>query len=298
LLAGQEVLHLPGEVVEAHVVLDAERHPYLRDHQIDGEPVLPLAFALELMAEVAASAEPTWHVTRVSDLRMFSGVILKEGRRALLVRCEPMKKAHRAGRQPDRLDGDWRVRISDPARPVRPFYEATIRMGAATPVPPAIPAFTGISSDSPVTAKQAYKEWLFHGPHFQVIERIHGLTPMGLDAILQPGCPRRCVGAGSAEDHGWLINPTIVDAGPQAAILWSRAHHGTVALPNRVKAYHRYGPMNDGPVRMVWRIDPGSDAHEVRATVWFLQNEKVIGHLEGLEGAASAELVRTGGKGQ
>jgi acyl transferase domain-containing protein/NAD(P)-dependent dehydrogenase (short-subunit alcohol dehydrogenase family) len=285
LLNGAEVRRSEG-VVEARVFLDPQEHPYLRDHQIDNTPVLPLAAALELLAEVASIAQPKLQVTRISNLRMFAGVVLREGRRQIALRAEPI--------QTGPSFGEWRVRLTDPKQPARPLYEALVRLDTEVAVAPPAPSLARIATPSPVTAAQAYDQWLFHGPLFHVIESIQGLDSQGLDAMIRPACWQRCLGPSARRN--WLINPIVVDAAPQAAILWARANYGTVALPNRIGAYHRYGDLNTNLLRMVWRASPGCNANDVRATVWFLEGDRVVGHLEGLEATASTELNRLGGR--
>jgi hypothetical protein len=285
LLVDQAVYRLPGGVVEARVVLDADRHAYLRDHQIDGQPVLPLTVALELLAEVASAAQPDWHVTRVSNLRMFSGVVLEDRRREVMLRAEPF------GRDP--RGGEWRVRLTDPSMPARPLYEATVQMAPEPVAPPTPPPADPIDRPPPLVAGEVYRRWLFHGPLFQAIEQLRGLDDRGVDAVVRPSSPRLCLG--EHVRRGWLIDPVVLDAAPQVALIWSRATRGTSALPSRIGTYHRYGPMGDGPLEMIFRVDASAtDAHTIRATAWFVRDGRVVGLMEGLEGAASAQLNRIG----
>jgi NAD(P)-dependent dehydrogenase (short-subunit alcohol dehydrogenase family)/acyl carrier protein len=278
LLAGQTVRRLPGAVIEARVVLDPARQAFLQDHRIDGKPVLPLTVALELMAEAAAAARPEWHVAQVRDLRLFCGVVLEQERREIALRAEPLEQG------PD--GGEWRVRITDPRQPVRPLYEALVRlearMPAAPPAPPLEPIDPAMQLDPPL----AYQRWLFHGPAFQVIEQGQGFGTDGIDVTVRGGARGR---------HNWLIDPLVLDAAPQLALLWSRAMYATSALPNRIGTYHRYGPIGTGPVQTLFRIVPGSDAHAIRATIWFVRDGRVVGQMEGLESTANAQLNRIGG---
>jgi NAD(P)-dependent dehydrogenase (short-subunit alcohol dehydrogenase family) len=285
LLADQAVHRLPGGVVEARIVLDADRHAYLRDHQIDGQPVLPLTVALELLAEVASAAQPDWHVTRVSNLRMFSGVVLEDRRREVMLRAEPI------GRDP--RGGEWRVRLTDPRMSARPLYEATVRMAPEASAPPTPPPADPIDRPPPLVAGEVYRRWLFHGPLFQAIEQLRGLDARGVDAVVRPSSPRLCLG--EHVRRGWLIDPVVLDAAPQVALIWSRATRGTSALPSRIGTYHRYGPMGNRPLEMIFRVDgSATDGHTIRATAWFVRDGRVVGLMEGLEGAASAQLNRIG----
>jgi hypothetical protein len=147
-----------------------------------------------------------------------------------------------------------------------------------------------MSDTHAVSAEDAYERWLFHGPLFQVIEKLDGLDRHGIDATVRPACSRQCVGTQATD--GWLIDPIVLDAAPQLSILWSRATHGTTPLPSRLARYHRFGPIGTEPVELRWRVDPGHDGQNLRAKVWFLRDGRVVGQMDGLEGAGSAGLNR------
>jgi len=66
----------------------------------------------------------------------------------------------------------------------------------------------------------------------------------------------------------------------------------TSPLPNRVAVYHRFASMGDEPLECLFRVDPASNESWYKADVWLLRDGKVVGLMEGLEGAGSAELNR------
>jgi hypothetical protein len=134
-----------------------------------------------------------------------------------------------------------------------------------------------------LSVREAYRRWLFHGPSFWMIEKFRGLDTNGIDATL---------GIDDYARPNWIFDPIVLDVGPQLATLWSQANHGTTILPSQIAAYRHYGPMEVGPVEAILRVRPGADGDLVRADVWFLQQGRVVGHMEGLEGAGSLELNR------
>ncbi len=84
---------LLGEIVERSAErlvvatrLDAEADPFLAQHVVDGRPVLPGAFALELLAEAAELASPGRRVGEAVDFRIQAPV--RVPRRVLDVRAE------------------------------------------------------------------------------------------------------------------------------------------------------------------------------------------------------------------
>ncbi len=284
LLTGQHVFRSADNAVEAHVVLDPNRHRYLTDHQIDEKPVLPAAFVMELMVETAQAAAPTgWHVTKVENFRSFAGVIIETEKRTIGLKAESM-----AG---DIDTATWRVRLFDPKLPARMMYEGTVHLTRIAPEPPEAPQLTQINDAFPLdSVEQAYYRWLFHGPTLQAITDFQGLDNTGVDATFQPGSARECVGPHA--DGDWLIDPVVLDAAPQLGMIWSRAVFDTSPLPNRVAAYHRFAPVGDAPLECLFRVDPESNENWYKADVWLVRDGKVVGLMEGLEGAGSAALNR------
>ena len=84
----------------------------------------------------------------------------------------------------------------------------------------------------------------------------------------------------------------MLDVGPQLAILWSRAMHGTTTLPNRMEAYECFCSFGEGPVDVAVRVADTADAQTFKADVWFIRDDTVVGIMRGLEGASSARLNR------
>ena len=278
LLAGQSVRHQPGDLVQCRVVLDTRQHSFLDDHRIDGQAVLPMAVALELMAEAALAGQPGWHVAEVNNLRLFSGIVVEGQTREVSIAAEPIERTE--------AKAEWRVRIGDPRRPTRPCYESTVRLVPQLPQRPTLPRIEPLREDFPLDAAGAYERWLFHGPTFQVIKQFRGLDDRGLDATLEPR---------PEADAGWIVDPTLLDAAPQLALLWARAQHESSVLPSRVASFRRFGPVGSGPIELTYRVDPGADGQAVRATAWFHRDGQVLWCVEGLEGVGSVGLNRIGG---
>jgi len=288
-LVSGDFLRLAESTVEGRIVVDSERFGFLRDHVIDGRKVLPLTVALELMAEAALWARPGWQVVSVEGLKLYSGLILEEWNHEIVVRAEP--------RQVAASSGEWRVSLRDTrsgrgsgsGRPAREAYSATIVLAAERPRAPEAPEPRLLSSPFPLAAPEAYEQWLFHGPRFQVIGDLLGMDARGIQAIVDPS---RADNGARATESDWLMNPFVLDAGPQMAILWSRARFGTTPLPTRIASYRRYEPIGREPLEVRFEAAPGADGSSVSADVWFIRDGRVIGIMKGLEGAGSAELNR------
>jgi hypothetical protein len=299
-----KVIRTPtGVEVERTMSLRTDR--YLGDHRVDGRPVVPLAVALELVAEAAVAAVPGQTVRAVHQLRLLKGVVLEQDREVKLrVVAEPRPNA--AGTQVDVVV----TAVDGP--PVR-HYEALVELGpAASPAPlvqPPAPMRAGEWAELPI--EHAYTNILFHGPLLQAIEAIPAIGPSGAQAILRPSAPSHIV-TGANEREEWLMDPVLVDAAIQLQLVWARHHWDVTSLPSTI---HAYTPMNAvrgrspraaardlresdrAPVvRCEMRVRATSEAPISHADFFFFAPDgQLLAHLEDLEMVGSAGLNRVVG---
>ncbi len=282
LLQGQLVYRLENGNILAQVVLDEKNQTYLRDHKIYQKPVLPLAFVMELMAEIVVLSAPDWVVTQLDNLRLFKGVEISAGYREILVKAESHSESA--------TDAQWQVRVLDPLDETRPLYQATVTLAARAPEIPSLQEFELLKGDFPQAVNEAYQNWLFHGPSFQAVNAIQGFNDLGIDASLKPTTAgmNQFINGG----RGWILNPLVLDCVPQLAILWSRARFDSTPLPNAVSRYTCYAPIGDEPLDVYVRMAPSTSEQIYQAEALFVRDGKVLGKLERLEGAGSTDLNR------
>jgi hypothetical protein len=145
-----------------------------------------------------------------------------------------------------------------------------------------------------LTAEEAYRKWLFHGPSFQCIEKIEGISEHGIIASVLASSPGECLTDNAADQ--WLIDPIVADSGPQLAILWARATRDMTALPSHFQSYHRYGALSGPHLRCYFQALSGAGEHVLRANIFFINSDgRLAGLLEGLESTCSKSLNRLAG---
>lgn len=197
--------------------------PYLRDHVIDGKPVLPMAIAIEMMAQaVRRGFGGSWRIVAVSDVRLFKGVVLETPRRDLVVRMT--QTSHGMGETQT-----VSARIVSLENPGQPHFAATLELAAMTaaaaPWPDLAVPGGAVSQDAATT----YRDHLFHGPAFQAIRHVDALWETGIRCRIltsRPGDLLRNPG-----DADWLFDPLVVDAVAQLPLVWSSTLFGRFALP-------------------------------------------------------------------
>jgi hypothetical protein len=102
-----------------------------------------------------------------------------------------------------------------------------------------------------------YGDALFHGPQFQVIRHVDGVSDDGIVGEL--------VGLREQRWRGgpWHTDPAALDGGLQLAVLWAGHRLGGRSLPTGLGAYRSYASaLPDGPLRctVVGRTEGASKA--------------------------------------
>ena len=292
LLNGTCVKRNDGHSAEAIVTLDPINDPYLRDHKLDGKPVFPFAAAMELMAELAQSGWPGLVVTEISSLRRFRGIILDQGPEKVRVRAIA-REVSPTGDGAMAVDAE----IFGTDGGDHPCYRGTVKLSKAYSEPPSyLPAMRSARNPFPLTVKDTYRQWLFHGPCFQGISRIDGYTDKGISGVVAPSLPGNCLSNGGGGP--WLIDPVLVDSGLQLSILWVRLHYDMMPLISSIKSYRCFGLAPEKPVQCWAEAKSTAGGHIVSADFYFVdESGKVVSLIEDMEASCSRELNRlTGGQ--
>ena len=266
--------------------LDPARDRYLLDHQMDGKPVLPLAMAMELMAEVVQRGWPEWKVVGICSLRVLRGIILNNG--ALDIRIVAIP--HDYSSEDSVLEVD--VEITEMDRADHLSYHATVQIAKQLPTPPPFePSMLSELSPFPMTVDEAYRRWLFHGPCFQGISKIEGFNNKGICGVLIPSSPDRWLLQKALGQ--WLIDPGLLDSGFQLVLLWERAHFDMTTLPSGFKSFRRFGSPSGLPVQCCVKANSSAGGHTLIANFYFLDAEgRLMSLLEEAECACSKSLNR------
>jgi predicted hotdog family 3-hydroxylacyl-ACP dehydratase len=173
-------------------------------------------------------------------------------------------------------------------------YRAVVRLEPMLQTP--LAAALHEHAERSLTVAKAYNEWLFHGPRFQVIDDIEGLSDRGASARVHSSTPAAWVAGAGAQTPGWVFDPALIDAAAQMAWLWARAYRDESALPTRFGRVVRYRDTLPTTLRMAYERVPTADATLVRANVWFLDEDGTpVMAIEELDSVASAALNRLGG---
>lgn len=264
-------------------------HAYLKEHCIDNIPVLPAAAALEIMSEAASQLWPGWTVVEVSDCRLLKGIELKSPDQKFNLTINPPTYGSSEGFevnvaiQSDQVDGRHRL-----------HYRAVLRLEQH--YPQLFKLQPQLFAEKELTVTRAYSELLFHGPRFQVIEKINGLSEGGANALVRTTRPVQWLENSEANYDQWVFDPGVVDAAAQMAILWCRTFRNETSLPVRFGRVVRCTETLPDKLYMQFERSPGEDSNAVHANVYFTDAEyQVVLFIEDMECVSSAGLNRIGG---
>ncbi|MFJ5846263.1 SDR family oxidoreductase [Streptomyces sp. NPDC092903] len=236
-----------GDRRRAQVLLRSDTLPQLADHAPAGVPVLPVAMVLNWFAAAATAWLPDAGQLVLRDLRVYRTYALPELRDA----------GHRITVAGGRAPGSFpELEAELLGEDGSAHFRAVLDSGDGSPDAAGWDTPDGLE---PLARAESYDgKVLFHGPRFQALRSVRGVsehgaeaTVAGLRALDWPG------------GHCWPLDPAAVDGALQLALLWGEEVLGAATLPMAVAEcrVHRRGPV-DGTVRCVVR---GRKAHDTGA---------------------------------
>jgi malonyl CoA-acyl carrier protein transacylase/NAD(P)-dependent dehydrogenase (short-subunit alcohol dehydrogenase family) len=272
--------------------LDLDRHPFLLSHVIGGYPVLPVAVMQEWLGHAALHDNPGLVLLGFDEFRVLKGVILNNGS------CDLRAVASRIRRDGDAFAVDVELRSGVDDKEIV-HTRARAMLATALPVPPGYslpPHCDEHSYGRGIDA--AYRDVLFHGPHFHGIERIDGCSPQGIIARVRLA-PTPVDWMDDPLRSAWLGDPLVIDAGLQMGILWCHEELGSVSLPTYGARYRQYTATfpRDGIVAVLEVRERST--HRVTADITFLDTSgTVVAQMEGYAWTVDPSLGEAFGREQ
>jgi len=265
---GQGMLPPPPSPTVSRTRIDVRSHAYLIDHAVAGLPVLPVALAIDLIAEQAALLKPDRVVSRIRELKVLRGVRLASfnaGGDELELRLHD--------RGAEILAAELRSQGGEVLH-----YTATVELASRREAAPKVPELPPLEPYG-VSLERVYDELLFHGPSFQLIEKIQGVGPRAMAALV------RGVRHAAWPDRSWQVDAAAIDAGLQLVLLWARHATRGAFLPTGVAEVSLYsGVPPSGALRAVVIAAEAPTDTRVRADLHLVDADgRVILRLSGVE---------------
>lgn len=271
--------------VRFDVRVDPSHDLYLNDHRLNGRPVLPLAFATEMMAEAAQLAWPDRRVVGVRDLQMLKGIVVEGPAQPLVV---TVRKSRQSA---DGTLSEVDAEITTPSTAPELRYRAVVEQMAGDLAAPTFDTPHWPVSPMTQSLEQVYHEWAFHGPLFRRVTGIDGIGVRGIRGTVYS--PSSSAGLQHVQRAAWILDPYVFDALLQLFLFWSRDQHDKTALPARFRSFRRYAPLSDQRLTCYLEAESLTGGHALRGSAHLLDTAgRVCAVLEGMEASCSRALNR------
>ncbi len=223
-----------GRSFEVDVSIGKDTHPYLADHTLQGTPVVPVTLVIEWFLRAAKAFGPDLVLVRLLDLKVLRGIPLRTFEahpEPLVVHCKQLTNENGATLALELAGCDGAV-----------YYRCTAELAAQREIPQA--ALVEKKDENGTARGLALEAWgddvvydgdlLFHGPAFQAIQRIVGISEYGIVAELSGLREAGWTSELDAADSMWSTDPLVLDGGLQLALLWCKRALGGASLPTCV----------------------------------------------------------------
>jgi hypothetical protein len=222
---------------------------------------------VEWFVRAAVACRPGAGRPRIRDVRVMRGVRLENfegtGDRLILTTTESTE------------GGSASLRMELRGEAGALHYSGTAEFVGGEQIPP-FELLRPPMDEWDLEAEELYDGRLFHGPDFQAIRKLDGVSAEGAAASL----------AGTLElgwSEGWRTDVVAMDGALQLARLWGIHHLGQASLPTRIGSItlHSDEP-HAGPVQCVLRSDASRDFKTVSDISLFAAG-RLIAEMEGVE---------------
>jgi acyl transferase domain-containing protein len=226
--------------------LQAEANPFLHDHKIAGNLVLPATFAVSWIADTCENLYPGYRFFHVRDFRVLKGIIFNESLASEhIVELQEISKI-------DGQEIELKAKIFSKNAAGKPVFHfsANPKLVREIPVTP-IYENLNLEADNIITlrGKEFYQQdpsSLFHGASFQEIKSIVNISPEKITTE----CFWKSISLKQQGQFpiGW-VNPYANDLGTHPLWIWLYHFHKQICLPGQTGKYEQFGTV---PVNQIY----------------------------------------------
>ena len=260
---------LPERVATARAEFPLTRlnHVYLNDHQMNGQRVLPLAAAADLATAAALDSLPSRPAAFTLEAFRLQ--------RPVLVADTVWLESEAKFTLKDGKPGDVAVSLRQGTALA---YSGVVKAFTGK-APAAPPAMTG--SPAPMSVKDFYAGFTFHGPRLQGIVTIDALSETGVTGTVKGSTPAEWIKEPLRKE--WAIDPLIIDASFQLAGYWAWVKHQRAGFPIGFSKFTQFAPFGKGPVRCTAQFQAAEGDVFKGTLTWQAEDGRVLAVMEGAE---------------
>ncbi len=256
-------------------------NPFLNDHVINGNPVLPIVNAISWIAESAEQLYPAYKIVQVADTKLFKGLVF-DGKQSEDYRLELQEMAKNA----EEIVFEGKISSTENGK-LRFHYSARVHLATKKSAQPEFKVDT--QNVAHIEGGTLYQDHtLFHGRYFQGIRKVLKMTENQI--VME--CNMENV---PAEAQGQFVvsrtNGFLTDVMYQSLVVWVRKMRGTASLPLKTKAVTIYETVRfEQKYYVTALIRECTDFKAIADMIVTDENHRVVMETEGAEVTLSKDL--------
>jgi NAD(P)-dependent dehydrogenase (short-subunit alcohol dehydrogenase family) len=277
--------------IKRKLILD--KNPFLFDHRIGQNPVLPATCAASWVASACEQLYPGYFFSKIENFKVLKGIVFDDSS----MHAYTLELRETVKEPSGRIRFDARVTSqNDKNRPVF-HYSLNVELESHQPIPPIHTAtLQHVAGDQvPVSGRSLYADGtLFHGPIFQGVKQVLHLSEgrMLLECNLPALTPEK-----QGQFPTQTTNPFIYDAIVQSLLIWSQQYYGSPCLPSQLDRLEHFKAIPfDHDCLVDLRVVSHASTY-VTADIWVTDSKgEVYVIFHNLKGTISPLLRRLIGK--
>ncbi len=268
-----------------HRFLSEAANPFLQDHVIGGNAVLPTVCAIAWMGSVCEQLYPGYTMASCDNYQVLKGIVFDETHpeaKEYVLQLDETVKANGTIR--------FKAMVSSQNEDGKPrfHYRAEITLQASLPEAPVYANFDpGVIN--PISKEDLYQNGtLFHGPDFQGVAQVLNISEQKVTM--------RCeLPALSDLEQGQFqvqsFNPFIADGQFQSMVIWARHFHDAGSLPLHTDRGEQFRPIPFGVTTYVtMEVKESSDSKLVADILTHDENGRLYARVLGAQVTISKQL--------
>jgi acyl transferase domain-containing protein/3-hydroxymyristoyl/3-hydroxydecanoyl-(acyl carrier protein) dehydratase/NAD(P)-dependent dehydrogenase (short-subunit alcohol dehydrogenase family) len=285
----------------SQIEISRETVPVITAHRINHAPVVPFALMAEIMAHAAEKNNPGLKVAGLDDMRLLKGVTPENTEASSVALAINLGKCTRGDTGFTAL-----ASLTSCCKAGKTCTHATAVtvLKNRLPDPPVLSAWHRMALvPYRRTIQEVYDAILFHGRDLQAITAITGISEKGIEVIATRA---------PAPDHwfktpaqsSWVMDPLLMDAAFQAAIIWTWETRGQVCLPSFMASLRIYSsfdrqekdlsstPGLNNDLHILFTVNENND-HQIKGYFTFFNAQRVVvASIMGFEAVVDGSLHR------
>lgn len=290
--ADLEIRPLGSNQFITHRSLKLDDNPFLNDHRIGGQAVLPATCASAWLADTCAALNPGYSFAHMEDFKVLKGITFNGSGQKYQTELKLLPES-------DRERKVYEVFVTSQNGSKRRIfhYSGQVTLLKETPARPKHQPVSTLALDASASkdGTNFYQDGtLFHGPAFQGIQEVLLISEQNVvTKVSLPPMPAQIQGQFPAR----TTNPYINDAIVQSLLIWTQEFCNAPCLPSRLHQWDQFRSVPFGvPVWTILTITYHNE-HAVVGDILVQDEEgREYYHFTGLEGTVSKHLKRFIGK--